>query len=162
MNIPTEKECLGLLKENNTPENVIAHSKAVCKAALEIADKLIEKGVNVDRELVLAGALLHDMERVEKNHNLKSTAKLEKLGFKGIAQIAKKHGLHHLKEEKFQPKTIEEKIVFYADKLIDEDETVSVEERFRRLAVRHNIKETDDFYYNFTKKIEKELKEMME
>ena len=157
MKILTEKECVEILEKNNTPENVIAHSKAVCKAALEIADKLTKKGVNVNRDLVLAGALLHDIERVKENHIVKGVELINNLGFKEVAEVVKKHGLYHLKKEEFQPKTIEEKIVFYADKLIDEDETVSVKERFRRIAIRHNIKETGDFYYKFTKKIEKEL-----
>jgi len=160
MKIPNEKECLELLSKNNTPENVIKHSKAVCKAALEIADKLIEKGVEVNRELVLAGALLHDIERAKQDHPVDGENFFNKLGFKEIAQIAKKHGLKHIEEEEFQPKTIEEKIVFYADKLTHEDERVSVEERFLRWD-KDAIKKYP-YSYNFVKKIEKELKEMME
>jgi len=160
MKIPNEKECLTILSKNNTPENVIKHSKAVCKAALEIADKLIAKGVEVNRELVLAGALLHDIERDKKDHSIDGAKKLEELGFKEVAEVAKKHGLYHLKKEEFQPKTIEEKIVFYADKLAHEDERVTFEERYRRAAEKYP---SDDwrFIHAFTKKIEKELKEMM-
>ncbi len=161
MKIPGEKECLGLLNKNKTPKNVIAHSKAVCKAALEITDKLIEKGVNVNKELVLAGALLHDIERDKGNHAVKGAELINELGFKEVAEAAKKHGLYNLKKEEFQPKTIEEKIVFYADKLAHEDERVTFEERYRRAAVKYH---SDDwrFIHAFTKKIEKELKEMME
>jgi len=160
MNIPTEKECLTILSKNNTPENVIKHSKAVCKAALEIADKLIEKGVEVNRELVLAGALLHDIERVKKEHVLEGAKKLEELGFKEVAEVVKKHGCRYLKKWEFNPRTIEEKIVFYADKITYEDERVTVEERLTRWN-KDAIKKYPKGY-NFVKKIEKELKEMME
>lgn len=159
MKIPKKEECLELLKKNNTPENVIAHSKAVCKAALEIADKLIEKGVKVNRDLVLAGALLHDIAKPSNYHSVKGAEIIEKIGFKEVAELIKKHALSSIRE--FQPKTIEEKILFYVDKIVEEDKVVSVEERFEGFARRHGKHKDADYSYKFTKRIEKELKEMM-
>jgi len=67
MKIPTKKECLKLLHKNKTPSNVIGHSKAVCKVAGNIAKKLAGKGVKSNKNLVIAAALLHDIERLKEN-----------------------------------------------------------------------------------------------
>ena len=66
--IPTKKESLDILNKNKTPSNVIEHCKTVCKVAEEIADKLIAKGININKTLVVAAALLHDIEREKDNH----------------------------------------------------------------------------------------------
>ena len=48
-----------LLKKENTPENVIEHSKAVCRKAMKIASNFED----ADLELIREGALLHDIGR---------------------------------------------------------------------------------------------------
>ena len=48
-----------LLRKENTPENVIEHSKAVCRKAMEIATKFD----NADTDLIRKGSLLHDIGR---------------------------------------------------------------------------------------------------
>ena len=155
--IPTEKECLEILKENNVPENVIAHSIAVKNAAVEITDNLIKKGVKVNKDLVIAAALLHDIARIMQGHHAIEGAKiLEELGFHEVAEIAKTHGLSNL--EKLIPITTEQKIIFYADKVATENKRVTVEERFDYFKKRYGGRE--ELWkkgYDFTKKIEKEL-----
>lgn len=155
MNIPTKEQCLKILKDNKTPSNVIGHSKAVCEFAEELADKLEKKGIKINKELVIAASLLHDIKRVEDNHIIEGVNLLNKLGFPEIADIIKKHSLFHLHKEEHQPKTTEEKIVFYADKRVKGNKIVSLKERFDGLKARYN-KETEKEFH-FTKKIEKEL-----
>src|SRR3989338_8121322 len=106
--IPTKEECLILLNKNKTPSKVIKHSMAVCKLAESIAEKLITKGI-----------------------------KLNKL------------------QQKKQPKTWEEKIVFYADKRVMGNNIVSLKKRFGALEKRYDVDLSKEFA--FTKKIEKEL-----
>ena len=43
MIIPTKEECLKILKDNTVPDNIIAHSKAVCDVAMKVADLLEKK-----------------------------------------------------------------------------------------------------------------------
>ena len=118
MNIPSKEECLRILHNNKTPSNIIEHCKAVCKLAEEIADKLIKKGVKVNKELVIAGALLHDIERDKEDHIAKGAKLLKKLGFPEVAEVIKKHSLYQIEKEEMQPQTIEQKIVFYSDKRV--------------------------------------------
>src|SRR3989338_8525194 len=153
MNIPSREQCLEILKNNKTPSNVIEHCKVVAKVAEEIADNLIKKGINVSKELVIAGTLLHDIERHKDNHVARGAELVKKLGYPEVAKVVSKHTLHKVEIEENQPKTFEEKIVFYADKRVKNDKVVSLEERYDDLKKRYDV----DLSYEmeFTKKIGK-------
>ncbi|MBL7055074.1 HD domain-containing protein [Candidatus Woesearchaeota archaeon] len=155
MNIPGEEQCLQMLKDNKTPSNVIEHSKTVCEFALVLANKLEQKGIEINKDMVIAASLLHDIQRVEDNHLIEGANLLNKLGFPEIATIIRKHGLSHINQEEHKPKTIEEKIVFYADKRVKGNQVVSLRERFDDLKIRYNRDDKKEF--EFTKKIEEEL-----
>ncbi len=153
--IPSKEECLSILAKNKTPSNVIEHCKAVCRVAEEIADKLIAKGVKVDKKLVTAAALLHDIEREKKDHIAAGAKLIKSLGFPEVAKVVGKHSLHQIEDPIKQPRTYEEKIVFYADKRVEGNKIVSLEERFSDLKKRYNIDLTKEF--EFARKIEEEL-----
>ena len=153
--IPSKSECLDILAKNKTPSNVIEHCKAVCKVAEEIADNLIKKGISVNRDLVVASALLHDIEREKKEHIIEGAKLIRKMGFPKVAKVISKHSLYKIENPLKQPHTCEEKIVFYADKRVKGSKVVSLEERFADLKKRYDIDLTKEF--EFAKKIEEEL-----
>ena len=151
--IPSRDECLDILNKNKTSSNVIEHCKTVCKVAEDVADKLIGKGISVNKGLVTAAALLHDVERVKDEHIIRGVKLIKSLGYPEVAEVLGKHSLY--KQEESPPKTIEEKIVFYADKRVMRNNIVSLEERFEDLKKRYNLDFTKEL--EFTKKIEEEL-----
>jgi uncharacterized protein (TIGR00295 family) len=125
--IPTEEEALELLKREKASESVINHSKSVT----ELVKKLI-RGLKVDRKIVIAGAVLHDIGR-SKTHGVKhGVIGTQILKEKDIderiisivethvgAGIPKEEGINlGLPNKDLVPKTLEEKIVCYADKLL--------------------------------------------
>jgi uncharacterized protein len=126
------KICLKALKDSGCPHNVIEHSKAVSKKALEIAANYSKiKGINLDMTMIECGALLHDIGR-SKTHSIKHAVVgaelLRNLNFQdNLVNITLKHigaGIP-LSEAKnlglppkdYMPATIEEKIVAHADNL---------------------------------------------
>ena len=153
--IPSKLECLSILAKNKTPSNVIEHCKAVCTVAEEIADRLISKGINLNKKLVIAASLLHDIEREKKDHIEEGAKLINSLGFPEVSEVIKKHSLYKIEDPQRQPKTYEEKIVFYADKRVKGSKIVSLEERFADLKKRYNIDLKKEF--EFSKKVEKEL-----
>ena len=157
MILPTKDECVRILKESNVPDNIIAHCTAVGDFAILVADKLLSRGINVNRDLIHAAALLHDIRKLSTHdHVMEGSEYIKSLGFPEVANIIKKHGLAKLGNDDFKPKTWEEKAVFYADKRVKHDKVVSVEERFRY--IREKYKSSDiESEYLFTKKIEHEL-----
>lgn len=157
MKIPTKEECLKILKEKNVPNNIIAHTTKVCEFSMKVADLLEREGIKVNRKLVEAGALLHDVEKLStKDHIVEGYEFIKSLGYPEVATVIKKHGLQHIDDDSFEPKTWEEKIVFYADKRVKNDRVVSVNERFEYVKKRYNHYDVDK-ELEFTKKIEKEL-----
>ena len=157
MKIPTKEQCLKILNDNDVPDNIIAHVSAVCGFSMKLVDFLEKKGINVNRELVAAGAMLHDIKKLSPNdHVIEGYNLVKSLGFPEVAMLIKKHGLYHLDKDDFIPKTWEEKVVFYADKRVRSDTIVSLKERFEYIKQRYK-KDDVEKEINFTKKIEKEL-----
>ncbi len=140
--IPNRKEALELLERVDIPLSVKKHSIKVAKKALKIADKITKS--NLNRDLVEAGALLHDIGRSETHgfeHALIGGEIIRSKGLsENLARVCETHILGGLDEEdaseiglperNYLPQTIEEKIVCLADKYVLGDQIVSIDERF--------------------------------
>jgi uncharacterized protein len=121
------------LEEAGCDPGVIAHCLAVRDVAVLIADRIIQAGkVPVDRDLVVAGAILHDIGRSETHgmdHADAGGRICKKLGFPPeICRIVERHigaGLSGSERISFGlsgdtriPESLEEKIVAHADNLV--------------------------------------------
>ena len=110
------------------------------RLALEMAERLREKGLEVDVGLVEAGALLHDIGRGsthEVDHAAVGGRMVRRLGLpEAVARIVDRHvggGIPRaearrlgLPEGVYVPETLEEKLVAYADKLICGSKVVDI------------------------------------
>ena len=160
MTIPTEDECLQILKLNKVPENIIRHSIAVANLAENIATKLQKHGINVNLALVKAASLLHDIKRLSSDHSRDGARFLKDAGYIEVAEIVRRHGLKDLNLG-VHPQTLEEKIVFYADKRVTEDQIVSIRERFDMLKVKYSqVAQEIEETYQYVVDLEQELQRM--
>lgn len=139
--LPSREQTLQYLKQSGCQRNVIKHCEVVAGLAFEIAEALRRRGIDVDLNLVEIGALLHDIGRSNTHsvHHAVIGARIaESLGLpEPVLSIIKRHvgGGITTKEAKklgwpkgiYVPQTIEEKIVSYADKLIEGSRRVSIE-----------------------------------
>jgi uncharacterized protein len=151
--LPSREQAIQLLRENHCPPKVISHCELVADLALEISDKLEKKGLKVDRQLVEAGALLHDLGR-SKTHNvdhgviganLAESANLPE----PLVRIIRRHVGGGISPEEakgfgwpqdvYEPVTLEEKIVSYADKLIDHSKRVPITLEIGKLIVEDKV-----------------------
>ena len=128
---------LKILKQEETPENVIEHSKAVCKKAMKIADNFKD----ADKDLIKKGALLHDIGRSKTHgitHAVEGAKIVREYGYpEEVQNIVERHigaGLSEdeaiklgLPKKSYIPQTIEEKIVAHADNLISGTKEVDVD-----------------------------------
>ena len=135
------KEALALLKKYGASEDVVRHVKKVRDYALEIA----EQNPAADRELVEAGALLHDIGRSRTHGIDHAVAGARILRAEGvderIVRIVERHvGAGLTKEEAvylglppadYVPEAIEEKIVCHADNLIGNRSRISIHDAIR-------------------------------
>ena len=63
-NLPTRKECLAIIEEHHVPPHIVKHSLTAAKLAVFLAQRLTEKGIAVDVNLVDRACLLHDIVRI--------------------------------------------------------------------------------------------------
>jgi len=146
--LPSREQALQLLHKKQCPEKVITHCMAVTKLALEIADLLMVKGITIDLKLLEIGALLHDIGR-SVTHTVQHVvlgAEIAKSASlpDSVISIIRRHvggGITTSEAENlgwpkgvYVPVTIEEKVVCYADKLIENDERIPIEVTIRKLS----------------------------
>jgi uncharacterized protein len=128
--IPTEAECRQLTTDMGMLENIAAHSRQVCRVSLLIFDHLQSDGLN--RELIRAAALLHDITKTRSFETLEDHAEtgarlLAEIGYPELGCIV---GQHVRLDRYFASEDpTEEEIVNYADKRVLHDQIVSLNER---------------------------------
>ena len=128
---------LKILKQEETPENVIEHSKAVYKKAMVIAANF----KNADKYLIKKGALLHDIGRSKTHgisHAVEGAKIVKQYGYpEEVQNIVERHIGAGITEEEsvklglpkksYIPQTIEEKIVAHADNLLSGTKDVDID-----------------------------------
>jgi uncharacterized protein len=165
----TPEKSLKLLEKLKLPKHIVSHSKKVAYVCGIIADKYLEKGIKIDKDLLISAAYLHDLVRTidfsdeayrnlcknYKKEDIKIWEQLKKkykgldhseaaykylynMGEKKIALIVKKHRFDAVLSVKDKPKTIEEKIMTYADKRVLHEKIVSLRERLDDGEIRYN------------------------
>jgi uncharacterized protein len=130
MNYQIQDSDIALVRKAGVPEDDIKHCKKVAEKALEVAQRT---GEQVDMELVGRGALFHDLGKAVTHaieHGKIGAEMGTDLGLpQAITDIMEKHIRGGLTEEEarelglpvkdYTLKTLEEKIVIYADRLVD-------------------------------------------
>ncbi len=125
---PTPEEAVEMLRlYGNAPERGIAHARGVAVVALALCDALNARGCSLDRELVEAAALLHDIAKGRPRHEEAGGALLADLGFARIAEIVAAHLDVRLPDG--APLT-EKEPVYLADKLVRGPYRIGLEDRF--------------------------------
>lgn len=118
---PDRGEVEALWEKYATPAPVRAHCQAVARRAMELADQA--EGP-VDRELLRAACLLHDLVRDWPDHAHACGEKMIQEGWPRLAELIAVH--HDLPEGAGR----EACLLYLADKLVQGDRPVSLEERF--------------------------------
>jgi uncharacterized protein len=148
--LPSREQALQLLRENKCSEKVINHCKAVTDLALETASALHKKGVKIDFELVEIGALLHDIGRSKTHsvdHGVVGAEIVKSAGLPdSVVSIVKRHvggGITSSEAEElgwlkdvYVPVTLEEKVVSYADKLIEKGKRSPIDATIEKFSER--------------------------
>jgi broad specificity phosphatase PhoE len=132
----TKDLCLELVAAAGTPEPVIRHCKTVAKEAERIGKALAASGLNLEIDLIIRSALLHDVARTEKNHCKTGENWIAALGYRKEAEIIGAHCDHELFEI-----PDERAVLMVADRVVSGDEVVGLHERFKRGAAKFRTAE---------------------
>jgi uncharacterized protein (TIGR00295 family) len=125
--MPSEQECLRILREEGCRSNIIKHVCVVMVIAVAMA-----RASSANISLVRAGALLHDLGRSRTQtvlHSYEGARILRERGFpEELVRVVQRHmgagftteeaSVLGLPEGEYMPITLEEKIVCHADNLV--------------------------------------------
>ena len=132
--LPSREQAIQLLRINKCSVQVVRHCTAVAELALEMGQALKDNDLELDLELVEIGAILHDLGRAKTHsvqHALAGAEMAKAAGLpSSVVSIIKRHvgggitrgeakELGWPNDEDYVPVKLEEKIVSYADKLIE-------------------------------------------
>jgi putative nucleotidyltransferase with HDIG domain len=141
--IPSVQACFDLMDAYQMLDNIRAHSVLVAKVARLIAQGLGHAGVRLSVEKVIAAALLHDIGktpslRLGGDHAVMGADICRKHHFDEIAPIVSEHV--RLKNYHLEGPYSEKEVVYYADKRVNHDRIVGLEERLASILDRYGRK----------------------
>ena len=138
--VPSIVDCYALMDRYEMLDNIKAHSLMVEKVARVIAQGLREARKSVSLELTSAGALMHDIAKTPcltsgEDHAARGQEICDDNDLNEIAEIVGEH----VRLKSFDPHLdiSEKEIVYYADKRVNHDVVVSLEERMKYLLLRY-------------------------
>lgn len=146
--IPTIQQCYSLMDEYAMLDNIRAHSLMVARVAnvllQGLADASTPDAMLPETDLVLTGALLHDIAKTPCLENRCDHARQGRdicleLGYPEVAEVVREHVI--LSE--FSPNRyasglfLAKELVYYADKRVRHEEIVSLEERLDYILERY-------------------------
>lgn len=139
--IPSMEICHDLMARYAMLPNIAAHSILVMDVALAITDN-VRSGVAVNRELVIAASLLHDITKTrslktKERHAFTGGRLLRELGYAPVAEVVEQHV--QIGDIDLQGALEEREIVYYADKRVMHDRIVTIEERLHDLVDRYGV-----------------------
>jgi len=131
--IPTEGECEAVCSRLKVSEQVIAHSRLVAELARTLAAFLNCTGLALDLPLIIAAGRLHDIARGQPDHAGAGSKLIARMGYPRVGAVVAKH----MDIQFHGPSVDEADLIYFADKCVEEDRLVSVEERFERSMSRY-------------------------
>jgi uncharacterized protein (TIGR00295 family) len=144
--IPDEERSLALHAKYGSSERVVSHCRTVTRVSMVLADALAAKGRDVDRHSIVAGALLHDIGRSRTQtveHGYVGAKILEDEGVDSVVvEIVRRHVGAGISSEEakrlgfpagdYVPRTLDQKVVCFADKMVSADGVRPFEEEVKR------------------------------
>lgn len=130
--------CEAWYEQVQLPEHIRAHCRAVGILAGEMAERLVQGGACLDVELCRSGGFLHDLLRLQKDHERAAGDFLRDRGYEALAFVVERHrGFGN------KPRSVcrEDVVVCLADKLIQESGRVSLKVRYGKALGQRIIKE---------------------
>lgn len=140
MKIPSKQQCFELLFKLDALEHIVAHSIQVCRGALLLQDNLKTSGIELNRELIRASALLHDITKTRsletgEFHSQTGADLLTGMGYPEVGEVVRQHV--RLDQYRERDGISEAAIINYADKRVLHDRIVSLETRMEYILERY-------------------------
>ena len=145
LGIPSLDQCLLWLRQQDASFNLIHHVQVVAASAYQMALWLRANGQSVDPILTHRGGLLHDLGKIKSlrgqsgglSHGDYGATLLDDWGFPQLAEIARRHMLFTIHDPMEAPRTLEEKLVYFCDKIVEGASISPLDYRIDKLSKRY-------------------------
>ncbi len=152
--IPDEGQAIALHTKHGSNEHILRHCRACARVSMSLGARAIMHDNPVDEKAVFAGALLHDIGRSRTQtveHGVVGARLLELEGIDPIVvEIVRRHvgaGISSAEavtlgfpSGDYVPRTLEQKIVCFVDKMLDGDRVRPLGEEVKRFVRRgHDV-----------------------
>lgn len=144
-NCPTVNLCEKIQEYFNMDENEKKHCDKVAYVALNICDNLKERGIILNKDIVKAACMLHDIAKGSPMHAKLGASWLKSMGYDEISEIVEEH----MELKTISNKLTEKEVVYLADKMVKIDNLVSINERF---SYKEKLYSNDDKICSIIKK----------
>jgi hypothetical protein len=139
---PTLSQCYAWLDAWTVPENIRQHAELVAWMSYVLGVLLRGQGIQLDPILAHRGGLLHDLDKLHTlnpslSHGEVGAAFLSQQGHRDLAQIVAGHVLRTGLQPETEQSSWETRLVFFSDKLAEEDRIVPFDVRLRALKERY-------------------------
>ncbi len=120
--------------------HIVAHSLLVCRVALLLTDRLHAHDISLNRDLIRAGALLHDITKTRsiktgEMHTDTGAEVLIREGYPEVADLVRQHVRLDVNTDQGPP--TEAEVVNYADKRVLHDRVALMADRLGYIMERY-------------------------
>ena len=140
MKIPTQKQCFLLMCEMKMMDHIVVHCLQVCRVATYLAEHLSNGQNRLNRDLIRAAALLHDITKTrsfktEENHALTGGQFLAERGYPEVGELVRQH----VRLDAYPDPVVitEAEIINYSDKRVLHDKIVGLDKRLDYILERY-------------------------
>lgn len=142
LHLPDVAECRAMLLRQDAPPPVLRHVEAVAALTYRLAVGLRRAGVAINPLVAHRGALLHDLDKITslqqgRIHGELGAEILRGVGQPVLADIVERHLMSAILDPERGPRTWEQKLVYYCDKVVEGDRVVTFAERLEALCGRY-------------------------
>lgn len=152
--IPDERQAFALHAKYGSNMHIVRHCQASASISGRLCERAASQGLSVDAKAAVAAALLHDIGRTKTqlaNHGQVGADLLAKEGVDAVVvEIVRRHVGAGISAEEaaslgfppgdYIPRTLEQKIVCFADKMLDGDKARPFEEEVKRFVKKgHDV-----------------------
>ncbi len=134
--IDIPQQVIDLWDKHHLSEYKRNHCRIVAELAVWFANLLIRKHTeyHIDISLLMTAALLHDVDKNDpelkgERHPNAGVRLLREAGMPEVATLVRSHPLHAILDPALAPATMEEKLLYLADKMVKRS-IITVDERF--------------------------------
>jgi putative hydrolase of the HAD superfamily len=139
--LPGFETSLGMLREAEVRKGLFRHVQKVALTAYAMAIWILENDGMVDPILAHRAGLLHDIDKQyftdDNPHGQLGAQMVQKAGYGLLSGPIRSHQVLSILWEASAPSTLEAKLVYLADKLVEKDQFVGVDARLDHLIERY-------------------------